>query len=91
LSQAATKSTSDAQNLVAQAEEKLLAAERLSPGLAAYNLACLAARRNQPDACREWLEKSRQAGKLPSPSHLRTDPDLQSMRTHPWFADFLAN
>ena len=90
-SQAAAKSTSDAKNLLAQAEEKLLAAERLSPGCAAYNLACVAARRSQPDACREWLEKSRQAGKLPSPSLLRTDPDLQSMRTHPWFADFLAD
>jgi len=91
LEQSRTRSAQEADNLLAEAEKKLLGAERLSPGFVAYNLACIAARRGQPDACREWLEKSRQAGKLPSPSLLRTDPDLQSMRTHPWFADFLAN
>jgi hypothetical protein len=74
---------------LAQAGEKLLAAEQLRAGAAAYNLACVAALRGDRENCRQWLERSRAAGKLPPRQHLMADSDLASVRNDPWFTELL--
>jgi hypothetical protein len=85
-----TKTGAEADALFAQASEKLLAAEGLVTGSGAYNLACIAALRGQPDECRHWLQRSHAAGRVPSRQHLMADDDLRSVRDEPWFAELLS-
>ena len=85
---AKTKSGVEADQLLDLAREKLLAAEALLPGTAAYNLACLGSMNQDPVACRQWLEVSRERGMLPSAEFLRSDPDLTHVRDCEWFTDF---
>ncbi len=88
--QAKTKTGAEADELFAQAEEKLLRAEHLVAGSGAYNLACIAGLRGQPDQCRQWLERSQATGRLPSRQHLVGDHDLRCMHDEPWFAELLS-
>jgi hypothetical protein len=88
--QATTKTGAEADRLLSQAEEKLLAAEQLATGAGAYDLACVAALRGQPVECRQWLERSQAAGRLPSRQHLASDDDLEAVRDEPWFAELLS-
>ena len=66
-------------------------AEEIRTGSAAYNLACVAARRGDAASCQEWLQRSREKGTLPDRQHLIADPDLASVRDQPWFRTFLAD
>jgi tetratricopeptide (TPR) repeat protein len=87
--QAKTEAGEEADRQFAEAKEKLLSAEAISPGSAAYNLACLSALRGEEAECLRWLEKSRELGKLPSREHLANDPDLDNVRESEWFKAFL--
>ena len=89
LGQAKLKSGKEADKLFADASEKCLQAEELVPGYGAYNLACVSALQGREQACRTWLEKSRDHGKLESREHLRTDTDLDSVRDKDWFQSFI--
>ena len=91
ISQGATKSGPEAERLFDQALEKALAAEELSPGAGSYNIACAFARLGQESNCREWLEKCKAQGKLPSADHIRNDADLAGVREQEWFEKFLAS
>lgn len=62
-------------------------AEKLQPGLGAYNLACIAALLGEPDTARQWLLKSQEFKKLPDLKHLSTDHDLDSLRELDWFKE----
>ena len=90
LVRASSKTGAEADELLSQAEEKLLAAEALVAGHGAYNLACVAALRGQPEACRQWLQRSKAAGRLPSRQLLLGDEDLRRVRDEPWFAELLS-
>ncbi len=72
-----------------KAEEKFLQAEALVQGVAAYNLACLAALRDKDQECRTWLEVSKETGRLPSKRHLNDDVDLDSVRDSGWFKELV--
>ena len=87
--QAKTKTGEEADRLFAQAGEKYGRGEEISPGACAYNQACLAALIGDEDGCRNWLERSKEAGTLPNRKHLLTDDDLESVRECQWFDDFL--
>jgi Tfp pilus assembly protein PilF len=88
--QARTKVGEEAGALFEQARAKLLQAEELKEGAGAYNLACVAALREQEDECREWLHVAKRCGTLPDREHLLGDADFVSMRDKPWFQEFLA-
>jgi len=88
--QAKTKAGAEADRLFAEAEKRLSRAELLAPSSAAYNLACLAAIRGLLDEARSWLSKAREGGKLPPPTHLQQDTDLDNVRDTTWFCEFLA-
>lgn len=75
--------------LLLEAEEHLLRAESIQPGDGAYNLACVYARLGNEAACREWLERTRELGKLPSREYVKNDPDLENIKDSQWFKDFL--
>ncbi|PXX77026.1 TPR end-of-group domain-containing protein [Rivihabitans pingtungensis] len=75
----------EAAALLNQAEALLLQAEAGQPGLAAYNLACIAALRHRPADAIRWLRICQTHGALLSEDHLRTDPDLDPIRDTPEF------
>ncbi|MEO5373848.1 MAG: hypothetical protein H7840_06155 [Alphaproteobacteria bacterium] len=87
---AQTKTGPDRDRLLDQAEGKCVQVEEMDSGRGTYNLACLAAVRGQEDACRQWLERARDAGYLPEHAHLVCDPDLASLHHLPWFQEFVA-
>ena len=87
--QAVKKHGEERRRLLEEARRNGLRAEELSPGQAAYNLACVAALRNDEADTRTWLEASKAAGKLPSIAHIKKDSDLDSIRDTEWFQEFL--
>ncbi|MBI9077788.1 MAG: tetratricopeptide repeat protein [Desulfatibacillum sp.] len=72
-----------------EAENKYTKAQELEAGIANYNLACLNALEGKPAECKAWLEKSRDAGNLPSCEQLMTDTDLDPVRDVEWFKEFM--
>jgi tetratricopeptide (TPR) repeat protein len=87
--QAKTKVGEEAHRLFGLAREKYRRVEEISPGDSAYNQACLATLMGDEDGCRNWLNRSEEAGTLPSREHLLTDEDLESVRQLQWFENFL--
>jgi tetratricopeptide (TPR) repeat protein len=71
------------------AREKCLKAEETRKGSGAYSLARISALMGSEEECRKWLAVARDAGQLPSKERLNRDPDLNSVRSLSWFADFL--
>lgn len=80
----------EAAALLNQAEALLLPLEASQPGLAAYNLACLAALRQRPADAIRWLRTCQTHGALLSEEHFRTDPDLDPIRDTPEFTAWWA-
>ena len=80
----------EAATLLSQAEALLLPLEVGQPGLAAYNLACIAALRHRPADAIHWLRSCQTHGTLLSEEHLRTDPDLDPIRDTPEFTAWWA-
>lgn len=56
---------------------------------AIYNLACVSANANQPLQCKSYLDLAIRNGVLPPLIHVYNDPDLDFVRSYPWFAEFL--
>ena len=88
--QAKTKTGKEADRLFAQSKDLLLKAESISPGDAAYNIACWCAIRRQENECKEWLEKCLNLGVMLSRQHLEKDQDLENVREKHWFKAILA-
>ena len=91
LEQAKTKRGSEADRLFGLAEQRLLSAEAIHQGSAAYNLACVKALRGISAKCRQWLETAYRLDVLPGYEHLikDKDKDLDSVRDQGWFKRLL--
>ncbi|MGP0565660.1 MULTISPECIES: tetratricopeptide repeat protein [unclassified Nitrospina] len=85
MEQARNKRGINAHPLLAEAKGHLQRAEDLQPGSATYNMARLMAQLNNESGCREWLEKCKANGVLPSSLMLTKDPFLEPMRESKWF------
>ena len=72
--------------LLDKSREVLDRAERLNRK-APYNRACLAAIFGDEEGCRARLLRAKEFGTLPPSEHLKTDPDLETMRDKPWFKE----
>ena len=75
--------------LLQLAKEKFTQAESLKPRLCAYNLACVHALLGESEACKRWLEISREPGLLVSYDQMATEPDLQAVWACEWFRGLL--
>lgn len=75
--------------LLDEASRRFRQAERLQPGVAAYDLACLASLRRDEAEARMWLLKAKETGRLPPAQHVLTDPDLDWLRQSPWLLQLL--
>jgi tetratricopeptide (TPR) repeat protein len=83
------RETGKKQVLIAKARGVYLCIEKLVPGRAAYDLACIHALGGEHEQCRYWLDRSRAAGTLPGLEHLQEDRDLDPVRKTSWFRGFL--
>lgn len=64
-------------------------ANEIQGGSASYNLACIYALRNEEDACLKTLENARNKGSIPDAEEIMNDPDLDNVKEHPWFIEFI--
>ncbi|NJB66422.1 cellobiose-specific phosphotransferase system component IIA [Desulfobaculum xiamenense] len=78
------------QRLFDEVEQRLAQAEAITPGMGAYNRACVAAMRGQGEDCRRWLERNFELKATPPAERLATDSDLDSVRGEQWFKDLVA-
>jgi len=85
IEQARNKPADEQRDILGVAEAKLMEAEEVTPGISAYNMACVKALLGDKGGCRAWLENAKSAGTLPSLEHVRTDPDLDLVRHTRWF------
>lgn len=69
--------------------EAFQTANRIQTGSASYNLACIYALRNDQEACLNALEDSRDRGSLPLVDDILGDSDLDGVKSHHWFVDFI--
>lgn len=68
-------------SLIDRAEAVLLQHAAAAPGLVAYNLACVYGRRGDVTHCLHWLKVSQTHHALPDCKKLKTDKDLEPVRT----------
>lgn len=76
-------------SLLDSALRRLMMAEHLLPGCAAYNLACLHALRGEEDEVLRWLGVGKELRELPPRETFEADSDFQSLRGRDWFESFL--
>lgn len=77
-----------------EAEKLATKTHELLPGRGAYNLACLAAIRQDEEGCRSWLKAAKEGTApetLPPREHMLNDPDLAVFRDTDWFREFIAS
>jgi tetratricopeptide (TPR) repeat protein len=89
--QAKLKGPDEANTLYLLSKEKLERADGILPGFASYDLACIYALLGDEDICRQWLQKSKEKGFLPSKEYILNDSDLDSVRHTEWFQQLLDN
>lgn len=87
--QAKQKATPEKSSLMKQAEEVLRVADMISPGVGAYDLACIAAQEEDEIVCMKWLERSKKYGTLPDPQYIATDEFFHKVRNCERFKEFL--
>lgn len=86
---ARTKGVPPSDKLYELAKQSFLNANRIQKGTASYNLACIYALRNDNDECLKALDDSDEHGSLPSIENILNDPDLNNIKSHHWFLDFI--
>lgn len=75
--------------LYEQAKQKLLTADELYPGIAAYNLACIDSLQNDLQSCEKHLNAALERGNLPPVEDIKSDADLANINQSEWFQEFL--
>ena len=85
------KGVNPSDELYEMAKQQFQRANSIQKGTASYNLACIFALRNDEEACLNALEDSKEHGSLPSNDDILADPDLDNMKHHHWFMDFMAS
>jgi tetratricopeptide (TPR) repeat protein len=91
LARAKRASGDKATSLSNDALEQFQEADRIQPGLSAYNMACIYCAQNNMDACENSLKVAKDRGFLPSAEHLAGDPDLANVQQQDWFKNLLAD
>ncbi|PKM10344.1 MAG: hypothetical protein CVV13_13325 [Gammaproteobacteria bacterium HGW-Gammaproteobacteria-3] len=88
---ARNKGVAPTDTLYEKAKQQFERADAIQKGTASYNLACIFALRNDEDACLSALEDSKSSGSLPSEDDILNDSDLDGVKHHHWFMDFMAS
>ncbi len=92
INQASTRDGDERLDLLSQAEGKLLQAETLRAGSAAYNLACLYGLRGDAGSAAGWLRKAKAANiRCPDCESIAKEIDFDAVRNAPEFVQALAD
>lgn len=75
--------------LYEEAKQKLLTANEIFPGIAAYNLACIDSLQNDLQSCEKHLNAALERGNLPPIEDIKNDADLANINQSEWFQEFL--
>ena len=86
---AKTKAGEDAGNLLRQARQKLLEAERMRAGSSAYNLACVEAIEGNTREAIRWLQICEASGERLSGTRIAAEKDFDRIRNQPEFVSFM--
>jgi len=86
---AAGGKTEASETLFADASAHLEVVEAASPGLASYNLACIAALREDEAGAQQWLTHGAEQGGLPKMETILQDDDIKFARRLPFFQDLM--
>jgi tetratricopeptide (TPR) repeat protein len=81
---------SDRERFLRHAKIKLMRAEQISEGSAAYSLACACALRGHATEAVSWLKVAALHSTLPSRKHIEGDVDLALIRSDPGFSTWFA-
>ena len=81
--------TLNPQQLLEQARQKCLDAERLRVGSGAYNLACVEARLGNTTEAIRWLQAHQSAGVRNPKAQIAAEKDFDRIRNEPEFVTFL--
>ncbi len=87
--QAKTKAGEEADQLLQQAREKLLEAERMRAGGGAYNLACVEAIEGNTREAVRWLQVFESSGKGLSRATIAADKNFDRVRNQPEFVSLV--
>lgn len=71
--------------LLHEAKDALLHAETLSKGSGAFLMACVHGRSGSESLCQRWLERARDAGRLPARDAIEKSAHLRPFRERDWF------
>jgi hypothetical protein len=76
--------------LLNEVKDVLIEAEMVSPGSAAWLLACVNARLGNSALVRKWLERARKSETLPEGAKVASSAYMMHLREQNWFQDFVA-
>ena len=71
-------------DLLDEATDVLLRAERVDPGIGAWQLACIHARQDNRELCERWLVRAHKNGLLPKREEILASPYFADTRIRAW-------
>ena len=77
--------------LFEMAKRQFEKANSIQADVAAFNLACVHAIRDNHEACLEYLKIANSKGNLPDDTDILADPDLANVVNETWFKDYMAS
>lgn len=78
----------DRRDLLDEATDTLLRAEKSEPGIGAWELACIHARQGNLTLCGRWLERGHTHNLLPARDEILASPYFAEARVQAWVRDF---
>ncbi len=83
------KAVSISDPLYLSAKAQFEVAENIQKGSALYNVACISALIGDDEACLKALQDAVEFGSLPNYEEVLKDPDLETVKSKSWFAEFI--
>lgn len=71
--------------LLHEAKDALIQAETVAAGSGAFLMACVHGRTGSESLCQRWLERARDAGRLPARDAIETSAHLRPFIERDWF------
>ena len=87
--QAEFTSGAEREALLHDAQDALIQAETLAKGSGAWLMACVHGRQGNEQLCRRWLERARDAGRLPERDQIESSAHLKPFAELTWFREWI--
>ncbi len=87
--QAEFASETEREALLHDVQDALIQSEHVEAGSGAWLMACVHGRQGNSELCRRWLERARDAGRLPERSTIESSAHLKPVAELKWFREWL--